>query len=116
MTCGITELLKNLIIGHIKLLIMIQLMDDNIAGDINNKPKNYRQRYIDLLQTIDGIVKDGFSEIEMHWDDHKSFVRLLHRLGELHAEESNHFAEIRKYRKQKSIESQKTQLQKSVKN
>jgi hypothetical protein len=68
------------------------------------RPKNYRERYIDLLAKIDKIIKKGRQEIDYNINDHKNFCKLLDDLIELRNSESEHFAEIRKYRKAKSDE------------
>jgi len=75
--------------------------------DVDTKIKNYRQRYIDLLHKLNGIIKHGFDDISIGFDDHKSFSGLLYELRELYNKENEHFAEIRKFRKEKSMEAQK---------
>ncbi|XWV24669.1 putative ORFan [Tupanvirus deep ocean] len=77
----------------------VLVSEDNTA---TIKFKNYRQRYIDLLEKIHEILDNCHFEIRNGFFDHKSFHNLVYKLDDLYAEESNHFAEVRKYRKQMS--------------
>ncbi|XWV25908.1 putative orfan [Tupanvirus soda lake] len=74
-------------------------------SDANHTPikiKNYHQKYVDLLGKLKEILENSHFEIRNGFHDHKSFHNLVYRLDDLYEEESNHFAEVRKYRKQMS--------------